>query len=80
MFFNSKLKLAFENVTDKTFSCLFANPEDLIEETISLRGKIWHQRLRFSQASTGELFKKAEEKREKAPGRCHFGGFYTLLF
>ena len=55
------------------------NPEDLIEETIPAFEEKYGIKVDLVQASTGELFKKAESEKEAPVADVIFGGSYALF-
>ncbi len=56
----TEAETSIENDTDKTLVIYSPNPEDLIEETIPAFEEKYGIKVDLVQASTGELFKKAE--------------------
>ena len=63
-----------EKDSDNTLVVYSPNPEDLIEETIPAFEEKYGIKVDLVQASTGELFKKAEAEKESPVADVNFGG------
>ena len=68
-----------EKDSDNTLVVYSPNPEDLIEETIPTFEEKYGIKVNLVQASTGELFKKAEAEKESPVADVIFGGSYALF-
>ena len=68
-----------EKDSDNTLVVYSPNPEDLIEETIPAFEEKYGIKVDLVQASTGELFKKAEAEKESPVADVIFGGSYALF-
>ena len=68
-----------EKGSDNTLVIYSPNPEDLIEETIPAFEEKYGIKVDLVQASTGELFKKAEAEKESPVADVIFGGSYALF-
>ena len=68
-----------EKDSDNTLVVYSPNPEDLIEETIPAFEEKYGIKVDLVQASTGELFKKAESEKEAPVADVIFGGSYALF-
>ena len=68
-----------EKDSDNTLVVYSPNPEDLIEETIPSFEEKYGIKVDLVQASTGELFKKAEAEKESPVADVIFGGSYALF-
>lgn len=68
-----------EKDSDNTLVIYSPNPEDLIEETIPAFEEKYGIKVDLVQASTGELFKKAESEKEAPVADVIFGGSYALF-
>ena len=68
-----------EKDSDNTLVIYSPNPEDLIEETIPAFEEKYGIKVDLVQASTGELFKKAEAEKESPVADVIFGGSYALF-
>ena len=68
-----------EKDSDSTLVVYSPNPEDLIEETIPAFEEKYGIKVDLVQASTGELFKKAEAEKESPVADVIFGGSYALF-
>ena len=75
----TEAETSIENDTDKTLVIYSPNPEDLIEETIPAFEEKYGIKVDLVQASTGELFKKAEAEKEAPVADVIFGGSYALF-
>lgn len=68
-----------EKDSNNTLVVYSPNPEDLIEETIPAFEEKYGIKVDLVQASTGELFKKAEAEKESPVADVIFGGSYALF-
>ena len=68
-----------ETDSNNTLVIYSPNPEDLIEETIPAFEEKYGIKVDLVQASTGELFKKAEAEKESPVADVIFGGSYALF-
>ena len=68
-----------EKDSDSTLVVYSPNPEDLIEETVPAFEEKYGIKVDLVQASTGELFKKAEAEKESPVADVIFGGSYALF-
>ena len=68
-----------ETDSDNALVIYSPNPEDLIEETIPAFEEKYGIKVDLVQASTGELFKKAEAEKESPVADVIFGGSYALF-
>ena len=68
-----------EKDSDNTLVVYSPNPEDLIEETVPAFEEKYGIKVDLVQASTGELFKKAEAEKESPVADVIFGGSYALF-